>query len=75
MTRLPRVFLAGDWTRTRLPGSLDSAARSGALAAERVLEAVGRPRQLAVSPHLPGSVPRRRTEARGPHPSWRREPV
>jgi squalene-associated FAD-dependent desaturase len=75
VTRLPRVFLAGDWTRTRLPGSLDSAARSGALAAERVLEAVGRPRQLAVSPHLPGSVPRRRTEARGPHPSWRREPV
>ncbi len=30
VTRLPRVFLAGDWTRTRLPGSLDSAARSGA---------------------------------------------
>ena len=75
VTRLPRVFLAGDWTRTRVPVSLESAARSGALAAERVLEALGRPRKLASSPRLPGEEPRRSTEAGVPHPSLRREPV
>ena len=74
-TRLPRVFLAGDWTRTRLPGSLDSAACSGALAAERVLEAAGRPRKLALPARVAGAPQRRNTDLRGPQPALRREPV
>ena len=74
-TRLPRVFLAGDWTRTRLPGSLESAAMSGALAAERVLEAAGHRPRLAQRARLPGEAPRRRTAPRNPQPSLRREPV
>ena len=41
---------AGDWTRTGLPSSMESAARSGWLAAERVLERVGKPRTLAHPP-------------------------
>lgn len=42
------LWLAGDWTDTALPCSMESAARSGALAAEAVLDAAGRPRQLSI---------------------------
>jgi 15-cis-phytoene desaturase len=42
------LWLAGDWTRTALPCSMESAARSGALAAEGVAAALGRPIQLAL---------------------------
>lgn len=35
-TRLPGLYLAGDWTRTALPESMESAVRSGFLAAEAV---------------------------------------
>ena len=41
-TPFENLWLAGDWTRTALPASLESAARSGALAAERVAAALGR---------------------------------
>jgi len=44
------VSLAGDWTRTGLPCSMESAVRSGWLAAEEVLRAAGRPRALALAP-------------------------
>ncbi|HMJ11753.1 MAG TPA: FAD-dependent oxidoreductase, partial [Polyangiaceae bacterium] len=44
---LPGLLLAGDWVRTQLPSSMESAARSGWLAAERVLEEIGRPQALA----------------------------
>jgi 15-cis-phytoene desaturase len=44
------VFLAGDWTGTRLPSSMESAVRSGFLAAEEVLALEGRPRQIALEP-------------------------
>jgi 15-cis-phytoene desaturase len=46
-TRIPRLFLAGDWTRTALPSSMESAARSGFLAAEAVLADLGRARRLS----------------------------
>jgi uncharacterized protein with NAD-binding domain and iron-sulfur cluster len=42
-TSVPGLFLAGDWTRTALPSSMESAARSGFLAAEAVLADLGRP--------------------------------
>jgi 15-cis-phytoene desaturase len=53
-TARPGVFLAGDWTRTGLPCSMESATRSGLLAAEEVLAALGRPapRPLAIEPRM-----------------------
>lgn len=50
-TRTPvrGLLLAGDWIKTGLPASMESAARSGWLAAEAVLEDAGRPRTLAKS--------------------------
>lgn len=44
----PSVSLAGDWTATGLPSSMESAVRSGLMAAEHVLRAAGRPRSLAL---------------------------
>ncbi len=41
------LFLAGDWTRTGLPSSMESAARSGWMVAERLRAEVGRPARLA----------------------------
>lgn len=49
-TRIPHLLLAGDWTRTGLPSSMESAARSGFLAAESVLADEGRPVRLAREP-------------------------
>ena len=39
----PRVFLAGDWTATGWPATMEGAVRSGYLAAEAVAEAAGTP--------------------------------
>ncbi len=51
----PGFFLAGDWVATGLPGSMESAARAGWLAAEAVLAAAGRPESLAAPvPELQG---------------------
>lgn len=47
-TPVPGLLLAGDWTRTGLPASMESAVRSGWLAAERILAEAGKPRHLAV---------------------------
>jgi 15-cis-phytoene desaturase len=41
-TPFANVWLAGDWTATGLPSSMESAARSGALAAEAVGASLGR---------------------------------
>ena len=49
-TAVPNVLLAGDWTRTHLPSSMESAVRSGFLAAEAVWAAIGAPRRLAAAP-------------------------
>ena len=42
----PRLFLAGDWTATGWPSTMESAARSGHLAAEAVCASIGEPRQI-----------------------------
>jgi squalene-associated FAD-dependent desaturase len=42
-TTLHNLFLAGDWTRTGWPSTMEGAIRSGYLAAEAVAEAAGRP--------------------------------
>lgn len=46
-TSLSNVFLAGDWTRTQLPASMESAVRSGFLAAEAIRREIGQPQALA----------------------------
>jgi 15-cis-phytoene desaturase len=47
-TPLPGLLLAGDWIQTHLPCSMESAVRSGWLAAEQVLAERGTPRVLAL---------------------------
>jgi zeta-carotene desaturase len=42
-TAVPNLFLAGDWTRTGWPATMEGAVLSGYLAAEAVIEAEGRP--------------------------------
>jgi squalene-associated FAD-dependent desaturase len=49
-----RVFLAGDWTATGWPATMEGAVRSGYLAAEAVVRAAGREARF-VSPDLPAS--------------------
>src|SRR5437763_11847554 len=44
---LPGLVLAGDWTRTQLPCTMESAVKSGFLAAEEVLRAGGQAARLA----------------------------
>jgi zeta-carotene desaturase len=43
---LPGLLLAGDWTATGWPATMESAVRSGYLAAEAVLEDCGQPQKL-----------------------------
>lgn len=49
---LANFFLAGDWTQTHWPATMESAVRSGYLAAEAILVAEGQPRNL-LRPELP----------------------
>ncbi|MGB7547574.1 MAG: hydroxysqualene dehydroxylase HpnE [Terracidiphilus sp.] len=42
----PNCFLAGDWTATGWPSTMESAARSGHLAAEAVCSSLGEPRTI-----------------------------
>ncbi|HYX53886.1 MAG TPA: hydroxysqualene dehydroxylase HpnE [Candidatus Limnocylindrales bacterium] len=51
-TGWPRVFLAGDWTATEWPATMEGAARSGYRAAEALTAALGKPREFLV-PDLP----------------------
>jgi zeta-carotene desaturase len=44
----PNVFLAGDWTRTGWPATMEGAVRSGYLAAEAVARAAGKPQRFVV---------------------------
>jgi squalene-associated FAD-dependent desaturase len=46
------LYLAGDWTRTGWPSTMEGAVRSGYLAAEAVLAGFGRP-QAFLQPDLP----------------------
>jgi squalene-associated FAD-dependent desaturase len=48
---LPNLFVAGDWTATDWPATMESAVRSGYLAAEALLRRLGRPETL-IQPDL-----------------------
>ncbi len=54
-TEVPGFFLAGDWTQTGWPATMEGAVRSGYLAAEQILKDLGRPEELLASP-LPQGV-------------------
>jgi squalene-associated FAD-dependent desaturase len=45
-TVIPRLFLAGDWTATGWPATMEGAVRSGYLAAEALLRSDGTPRRF-----------------------------
>jgi zeta-carotene desaturase len=45
-TKIPNLFLAGDWTRSGWPATMEGAVRSGYLAAEAVTSAAGQPRKF-----------------------------
>jgi zeta-carotene desaturase len=51
----PRVFLAGDWTATGWPATMEGAVRSGYLAAEALARAAGFKDSHFLSPDLPAS--------------------
>lgn len=51
-TGWPRVFLAGDWTATGWPATMEGAVRSGYLAAEALTESLGQ-RQECIVADLP----------------------
>ncbi|HLW83945.1 MAG TPA: hydroxysqualene dehydroxylase HpnE [Candidatus Sulfotelmatobacter sp.] len=52
-TAWPRVFLAGDWTATGWPATMEGAVRSGHLAAEALTRAAGIPQNKFLVPDLP----------------------
>jgi len=54
VTEWPRVFLAGDWTATGWPATMEGAVRSGYLAAEALTRAAGQAAKY-VSPDLPAT--------------------
>jgi squalene-associated FAD-dependent desaturase len=54
-TTWPRVFLAGDWTATGWPATMEGAVRSGYLAAEALLRAAGIKDAKFLVPDLPAS--------------------
>jgi zeta-carotene desaturase len=45
-TAVANLFLAGDWTRSGWPATMEGAVRSGYLAAEAAAEALGAPRRF-----------------------------
>lgn len=53
-TAWPRVFLAGDWTATGWPATMEGAVRSGYIAAEEITRAVGQPQRFLL-PDLPAA--------------------
>jgi uncharacterized protein with NAD-binding domain and iron-sulfur cluster len=50
--------LAGDWTRTGWPATMEGAVRSGYLAAENVLRALGRPERVLAPDRPVAMLPR-----------------
>lgn len=54
----PQCFLAGDWTATGWPSTMESAVRSGHLAAEAVCSAIGDPRSFLVADLKPKGLMR-----------------
>jgi len=54
----PNCFLAGDWTATGWPSTMESAARSGHLAAEALCASIGEPRTILIADLKPQGVMR-----------------
>ena len=54
----PNLFLAGDWTATGWPSTMESAARSGHLAAEAVCASIGEPRAFLIADLKPRGLMR-----------------
>ncbi len=54
-TAWPRVFLAGDWTATGWPATMEGAVRSGYLAAEALARSAGLKDSRFLSPDLPAT--------------------
>jgi len=52
VSSVKNLFLAGDWTRTGWPSTMEGAVRSGYLAAEALLAAAGQPKTF-LQPDLP----------------------
>ena len=52
---IPNLQLAGDWTQTGWPSTMEGAVRSGYLSAENILRQLGRP-VLLLQPDLPQSL-------------------
>ncbi|HEX4603033.1 MAG TPA: FAD-dependent oxidoreductase, partial [Candidatus Angelobacter sp.] len=48
-TQWPRVFLAGDWTATGWPATMEGAVRSGYMAAEALMESLGQRNKFVVA--------------------------
>jgi squalene-associated FAD-dependent desaturase len=48
-TPWPRLFLAGDWTATEWPATMEGAVRSGYLAAEALTETIGAPQRFLIA--------------------------
>ena len=48
-TQWPGIFLAGDWTATGWPATMEGAVRSGYLAAEALTERLGQPQKFVVA--------------------------
>lgn len=57
-TPIPNLQLAGDWTRTDWPATMESAVKSGFLAAENTLARLGTARSLVRPGLKPGWLPR-----------------
>ena len=55
ITAWPRVFLAGDWTATGWPATMEGAVRSGYLAAEALTQTLGMKNQRFISADLPAT--------------------
>ncbi len=53
-TPWPHIFLAGDWTATGWPATMEGAVRSGYMAAEALMQSVGKKKALIV-PDLPAT--------------------
>ncbi len=58
-TPVDGLFLAGDWTATGWPATMEGAVRSGFLAAEGILRDLGRPERFIVPDLPPGWLARR----------------
>jgi squalene-associated FAD-dependent desaturase len=48
-TQWPQIFLAGDWTATGWPATMEGAVRSGYLAAEALMKSLGRGKKFVVA--------------------------